>query len=562
MRNQSGGQAVVAVALFCLLLLVVGLTMHARAAERSQRDTAGRALRDYAAVAAWQYARRTTDALHNAVAMAMLPDHHRATVGAELPSPVTLLKRDSTATKCELLRQARVAFLVDVRTLRMETAGDTLDAATRAALPVRVARVVRATAHVHERHRVFLDTIAGVQRVIAMDLVRDSVRGAWAAYGVEAPVSALDSVFRGITREGALLPRALVGMTPNDSVLAVRITRPDGGVVFQQGTVDEQFAATDTVESAYGSLRVSMSLQPRLASSLIIGGLPASRLPLLLALLAVSLLLSAVALVQLRRGRELARLRNQFVANVSHELRTPLAQISMFSETLLLSRERSPDERRLFLSVIFREARRLASLVESVLRFSRGEAGATRLRPEPRDVAAEARETLASFAPLAEAAGVELRAELDDRAYAMVDHGALRQILLNLLDNAVKYGPRGQTIAVRVVSGGDELLLSVDDQGPGIPAADRRRVFDPFERLERPDAPKTSGAGIGLTVVRDLVAAHAGRVWIESAPAGGARIGIALRAVDPPEEPAPTSVAPAAESEAGAELQGAGAATR
>jgi signal transduction histidine kinase len=234
----------------------------------------------------------------------------------------------------------------------------------------------------------------------------------------------------------------------------------------------------------------------------------------------------------------------------------------MFSETLLLGRERSADERRHFLSVMFRETRRLSSLVESVLRFSRGEAGATRLRPEPHDVTAEARETLATFAPLAAAAGVELRAQLDGDAYAMVDSGALKQILLNLLDNAVKYGPPGQIVTVRVVRGGDEVVLSVDDQGPGIPPADRRRVFDPFERLDRRHAPKTSGAGIGLTVVRDLVVALGGRVWIEDGPRGGARVAIALRAVNAPDRRpsdvrAPDAAPRTAEMEA--ELQEAGA---
>jgi signal transduction histidine kinase len=563
----GGGQAIVAVALFCLLLLVVGLTVHARAAERSQRETAGRALRDYAAVAAWQYARRASDALHNAVGMAMLPagDYHGARLGTRLPPPSMLLKGDTAATACALLRKARIAFLVDLGTLRLDAAGDSLDAGTRAALPERVARAVRSTATITERHRLIVDTIGGVQRVMALDLVRDSAHGVWAAFGVEAPVSVLDSTFRAILREGALLPRALVGATPNDSVLAVRLTRPDGGVVFQYGTLDERFASTDTVANESGGLRVTVGLAPHLASSLIIGGLPQSRLPALLALLTLSVLLCALALVQLRRGRELARLRNQFVANVSHELRTPLAQISMFSETLLLGRERSPDERRHFLSVIFRETRRLSSLVESVLRFSRGEAGATRLRPAPHDVAAEARETLATFAPLAATAGVELRAQLDDDAYAMVDSGALTQILLNLLDNAVKYGPPGQTVTIRVVRGGDEVVLSVDDEGPGIPPADRRRVFDPFQRLDRRHAPKTSGAGIGLTVVRDLVIAHAGRVWIEDAAGGGARVAIALRAVDAPDGRAPDARVPDAAQgtdEANAELQAAGASSR
>jgi signal transduction histidine kinase len=139
------------------------------------------------------------------------------------------------------------------------------------------------------------------------------------------------------------------------------------------------------------------------------------------------------------------------------------------------------------------------------------------------------------------------------------------QILLNLLDNAVKYGPRGQTVTVRVVRGGDEVILSVDDEGPGIPPSDRRRVFDPFERLDRRHAPKTSGAGIGLTVVRDLVTVLGGRVWIEDAPGGGARVAIALRAVAAPDRHAPDVRAPDAvprTDEGGAELEVAGAPSR
>ena len=536
-RAPSGGQTVVAVALFCLVALVIGLTVHARSAERSQRRTADRALRDYAAVAAWQYVRHASDALHTASAGSLIPsgDHLRAAQGTRLPPPSTLLNVDTTVVTCWIAKRAQSAFFVDLRTGRLDVAGKDLGAATRAALPERVARIVRATAAERDPHRIAIDTIGGVERVISLALVRDSVEGVWAAYGVDAPPTALDTVFNNLASKEELLPRALVGAIPNDSVLAVRISRPDGAPVFQRGKLDERLAATDTMSPDQGGLLVTVGLEARLASSLIIGGLPPSRLPALLALLVLSLFLSALALVQLRRSRELARLRNQFVANVSHELRTPLAQISMFSETLLLGRERSTDERRHFLSVIFRETRRLASLVESVLRFSRGEAGATRLRPEPHDIAAEVRDTLGTFTPLAAAAGAQLRAQLDDHAHAMVDPGALRQILLNLLDNAVKYGPDGQTIMVRVVRGGDEVVLSVDDEGPGIPPPDRRRVFDPFERLDRRGAPRTSGAGIGLAVVRDLVIAHAGRVWIEDAPSGGARVGIALRAVDAPQ---------------------------
>jgi signal transduction histidine kinase len=550
-RARSGGQTVVAVALLLLVALVIGLAVHARAAEQSQRRTADRALRDYAAVATWQYVRHADEALHGAAAASLVPSvgHLTAARGTRLPSPSKLLEVDTTVVTCWIAKRAKSAFFVDLRTGRIEFAGEELGAATRNALPARIARIVRATATNRDPHRLAVDTIGGVERVISLALVRDSVAGVWAAYGVDAPPKALDSLFHDVARKKELLPRALVGPISNDSVIAVRVSRPDGVPFFERGKLDERFAASDTMSADQGSLIVTVSLEPRLASSLIIGGLPPSRLPALLALLILSILLAVLAFAQLRRSRELARLRNQFVANVSHELRTPLSQISMFSETLLLGRERSVDERRHFLSVIFRETRRLASLVESVLRFSRGEAGATRLRPEPHDVSAEVRETLATFAPLAASSGAQLRAQLDDGAYAMVDPGALRQIMLNLLDNAVKYGPDGQTIVVRVVRGGDEVVVSVDDEGPGIAPADRRRVFDPFERLDRRGAPKTSGAGIGLAVVRDLVIAHAGRVWIEDGPVGGARVAIALRAVEAPHR-GEAALAPASLEEA------------
>jgi signal transduction histidine kinase len=542
-RPRTGGQTVVAVALFSLVALVIGLAVHARAAERSQRRTADRALRDYAAVATWQYVRHADDALHGAAAASLVPSmgHLMARPGTKLPPPSRLLEVDTTVVTCWIAKRAKSAFFVDLRTGRIEVAGEDLGDATRDALPARVARIVNSTTTNTDPHRLAVDTIGGVERVISLALVRDSARVVWGAYGVDAPPNALDTLFHEVAQKHELLPHALVGDIPNDRVIAVRVARADGLPFFERGKVDERYAATDTMSVDQGSLIVTVSLEPRLASSLIIGGLPPSRLPALLALLVLSILLTLLAFAQLRRSRELARLRNQFVANVSHELRTPLAQISMFSETLLLGRERSTDERRHFLSVIFRETRRLASLVESVLRFSRGEAGATRLRPEPYDVSAEARETLATFAPLASAAGALLRPQLDEGAFAMVDPGALRQIVLNLLDNAVKYGPERQTIVVRVVRGGDEVVISVDDEGPGIPPSDRRRVFDPFERLDRRGAPKTSGAGIGLAVVRDLVIAHAGRVWIEDAPTGGARVSIALRAVEAPQRGEPRS---------------------
>src|SRR5881296_3712452 len=259
-----------------------------------------------------------------------------------------------------------------------------------------------------------------------------------------------------------------------------------------------------------GRLQVQVALRPDLAPKLVIGGMPRSNLPMLLILLALTAGLVAVALQQLRREYELARLRGDFVSGVSHELRTPLAQIRMFSETLLLGRVRSDDERERSLEIIDQEARRLTHLVENLLHFSRSERRLARLSPAPAPLAPLVSEAAEGFAPLAAARGVTLCTELTD---------ALRQMLLNLLDNAVKYGPSGQTVTLGLTVADGRARVSVDDEGPGIPAAERERIWDRFWRLERDRGSAVAGTGIGLSVVRELVALHGGRSWVEDAPA-------------------------------------------
>ena len=337
-----------------------------------------------------------------------------------------------------------------------------------------------------------------------------------------------------------LLPPSLVQGRSMDSLMMLEIRRADGGVLTTIGSAaNGSLSAQETTSAAAGSVVTRVVLRPQAASVLLIGGVPASGLNTLLMLLLGSIVLAGVALLQIRRGRELSRLRTRFVANVSHELRTPLAQISMFSETLLLERERSPDEGREFLTIIFREARRLSHLVESVLSFSRSEVGARDFRPVRRDVAREVGDAVLAFSPLAGAAGVELRIQHDGDCIANVEPDSIRQVMLNLLDNAVKFGPKGQVVSVSVVHAGAELLIRVSDQGPGIPVSERSNVFEPFAQVSTRLSRTTTGAGIGLAVVADVVAAHAGRVWIEDGPGNrGTCITIALPAVARPQESA------------------------
>lgn len=551
--RRHASQAAIPAAVLLLLALVAGLIYHARAAEQSHRATAERALRDYAAFAAWEFSRHALEQVRSSASVTVLPAYRmRLASGAALPSP-SLLSRQSITCSCEFGKDVRLGFRVTLPSGTLDTDRQA-DAPTRQAimrhlpefreLAVALTDTGRDefTEARPEWARVSFDTIAGESAMLMYTVMRDRKGVARAAYGVVGEPIQLGEAFTCIGDAGSgepLLPPSLTRGAPNDSMLHVRLEYPGGGTAYALGApTGGAHSASDTMPAEFGGLITVVELRPAMASSLLIGGVPQTRLPWLLALLGLAALLAALALVQLRRGRELTRLRSQFVANVSHELRTPLAQISMFSETLLLARERSPAERQHFLSVIFREARRLTTLVDGVLRFSRGEAGMTRLRLEPRDLVADAHETLQAFHPLAAAAHVVVRADLTDDAWVLADSGALRQILLNLLDNAVKYGPRGQTVTVRVetataASGRSEVRVSVTDQGPGVDVADRERVFEPFARLEHAGQPRVPGSGIGLAVVRELVAAHGGRVWVESAaePPHGAQMSFTLPAL-------------------------------
>jgi signal transduction histidine kinase len=544
-------QGVVPVALVLLPVLVAVLVFNARAAERSHRATAEDALRDYASFAAWQFSRQARQLLSSHLTMSTAPVRDiAASLGDSLP-PAEVITEHAARCGCGFQEQIRFAFRIDLADADAPSDGGAVQtnvpstAGVRAALHARLtprglrpldrdARHDPSGNKLRDASRLRVDTLGGTAYLLAYAVVGDNAGRPRAIYGLAADPAHLDHDFdRDIIRKQPLLPPSLVGRADNDSVLTVRTVSPQGVLAFESGQpVDAHtFSASDTLEPMLGSLVTTVSIRPEIASSLVIGGLPRSRLPLSLALLGAASVVSIVALVQFRRARELTRLRSQFVANVSHELRTPLTQISMFSETLMLERERSPDERRHFLSVIFREARRLTNLVDGVLRFSRGEAGASRLRLETRDVAADIRDAAQAFLPLAEAAETTLDLEIDDALEVSADSAAVRQVLLNLLDNAVKYGPPGQTVTVRATRGADEVQISVEDEGLGIPPEERQRVFDPFTRLDPAGAPKVSGSGIGLAVVRDLVQAHGGRVWVDAGAGDrGTRVAFTLRA--------------------------------
>lgn len=547
-RRSSAGQALIPIALLALVALIGGLVYHTRFLEASHRATAESVLRDYAALAAWQYNQRAENYLESTawVTLRELDEWFRHS-SRPLPPPHSLVQFGKNAGTCGLGGSARFAFRIDLPGRTAAFAGDAPVGSVRDAIVERFATLGASEAMARQRVRMFLDTVGGAPRAVALGVIRDRDSVPLAVYGVEADPAAVVSFLRKIPSDKPLLPPSLLRGQPTDSVLTVHVQFPNSTPLTTIGSaVEGRFASDLPMSGQAGGLLTRVVIRPEAAAMLLIGGMPPSRLGMLVLLLIGSVILVAIALQQLRRGRELARLRTRFVANVSHELRTPLAQISMFSETLLLGRARSAEERQDFMSIIFREAKRLRHLVESVLKFSRAEAsaGAQELRVESRDIALEVRDAVRAFTPLAAAAGVELRTDLEENALAQVEPDGLRQIVLNLLDNAVKFGPEGQQVSVSVQRTASDVIVAVTDQGPGIPEQERRQVFAPFVQGANSQSRTTAGAGIGLSVVADLVAAHGGRVWIEDGLDGrGARVAFALPALEqkaPKLTPVPT----------------------
>ena len=327
-----------------------------------------------------------------------------------------------------------------------------------------------------------------------------------------------------------------------DTVIAVELLQADGkgNTGAQLYASQPRFHSELMHRNGFGlgnaHFQIHASLHPRATERVLAAHRHPERAWFVVALPLLSILLGLSAIVNQRRERELLRARHDFVASVSHELRTPLAQIRMFAETLLLGRDRDEAERRKWLGVIRRESVRLGDLVENILFFTHLERAGLRIAPERTDLAALVDEIAHGYAPLAAVRHARLEVRTADGVTADVDPRALRQVLVNLLDNALKYGPEGQTVRLRLEREGAFARLSVSDEGPGIPPEDRERVWRPFVRLTERGG-TAGGSGLGLSVARSIAQQHHGEMAIDDAPGGGARFSVLL----PLALPAPAS---------------------
>ena len=216
--------------------------------------------------------------------------------------------------------------------------------------------------------------------------------------------------------------------------------------------------------------------------------------------------------------RRLEQVRTEFVANVSHELRTPLTAIHGYLETLLDGALEEPENARKFLEIVFRHTERLGRLTDDLTDLSNIELGRISLRLEPTAVSDVADSVLAIIAPRAVAGRVSVEAKLSaGLPEVVVDRDRLAQILINLVDNAVKYTPKGGHVRVegRVAERG-MVEVTVRDTGVGIPKADLPRLTERFYRVDKARSRDLGGTGLGLAIVKHLVLAHGGELDIDS----------------------------------------------
>jgi signal transduction histidine kinase len=262
------------------------------------------------------------------------------------------------------------------------------------------------------------------------------------------------------------------------------------------------------------------------------------------------------------RQLRLTEMKSNFVSSVSHELRAPIASVRLMAESLERGKVAEPQKQNEYFRFIVQECRRLSSLIENVLDFSRIEQGRKQYEFEPTDLLALTRETVKLMEPYAEEKGVRLEtSNIEHRTPNIeleVDGRAIQQALVNLIDNAIKHSAKGQVVRIGIEevpgagyqASGEKtpvaadltpdtshlahrlLALYVEDSGPGIPAKEHEKIFERFDRLGSELRRETQGVGIGLSIVRHIVEAHGGRVTVRSNVGEGSRFTIELPGVN------------------------------
>lgn len=523
LRGRARADVIITTAVLAAIgLLFASLMVQTIRVRRQTAAVAEQAMRQYATVAAWQFGREARAAIRSRIGITLVARvAHLRTLQASAPDParVAAAMGDAPECDCPLPPRPTAVFVIAAGSDAPAFGGEPVLPAIAADIGQRElghsVRVVNGAGGEHEGF--FSGNV-----LVMWTTWRERGGRVAAIVGAIVPKETLQPAFDSIRARVALLPTALLRKASQDSLIAIRLLSASS-VVYASGGPHAGFGGTDTTSLAPHGARIEATVAPPAASRLIIGGIPAMQAPLLALLAVGASVLLAVAVLQFRRTSELARTRSDFIASTSHELRTPLTLIGASAQTLMMENAiTQPDQRRL-LDIIGRESIRLSGIVENVLRSSESDRGRAVLHLEVEDLGALVERIAADFAPLCESKSCRLRTGIAEGVRVRCDRAAVRQILFNILENALRHGPERQTISIDVQRT-PFMQIVVEDEGPGIPASERQRVFDRYTRLHDVADGAPPGAGIGLSVVRELAEAQGWSVWIEEAPTGGARV--------------------------------------
>jgi two-component system phosphate regulon sensor histidine kinase PhoR len=243
-----------------------------------------------------------------------------------------------------------------------------------------------------------------------------------------------------------------------------------------------------------------------------------------------------IALTDVSELMRLRRIRTEFVGNLSHELRTPLSTVRLLTESLSLEAERTelPPRVREQIGKIDVETGHLVQMVHELLDLAKIEQGDSPMRHDDVDMARVAREAISRLDTYAGRQSVRLRLDAADdvRATVIGDESRLAQLLANLIHNAIKFSPADSEVAVHVRSDEENVLVEIEDHGPGIPAADRNRIFERCYKVDRARSRGRGGTGLGLAIARHIVDRHRGHIWVQSEEGKGSSFFVSLPSAD------------------------------
>ncbi len=230
--------------------------------------------------------------------------------------------------------------------------------------------------------------------------------------------------------------------------------------------------------------------------------------------------------------RAIDQQKSEFLNVVAHDLRTPLTCIRTYTDLITMYVDEDPATYAEFLSVIAEETERLGELLDNFLDLARIENATLHYELEPVRADEIAAHFLQVYRAKADAEGIALDAVLDGAVPVVrADRRRIEQVFSNLLSNAVKFTPRGGSVSIEVAPAADGVMVAVADTGPGVPAADRQRIFERFRQVG--DGHERGGSGLGLAIAKAIVGHHGGRIWVEDGPVGGSRFVFVLP-LDPP----------------------------